>query len=65
MIDKVHGLFYREVDEQFIEGIRRVLNDDRLAEELGKNAYSLAKRYDWRVIGEKLYNIYKKVLQDC
>jgi len=65
IINKVHGLFYREVDEQFIEGIRRVLNDDRLAEELGKNAYSLAKRYDWRVIGEKLYNVYKKVLQDC
>jgi len=64
MKNKIHGLFYKEVNEEFIEGVRSVLNGDRLTEELGKNAYSLAKEYDWKVIGERLYSIYKKALQN-
>jgi glycosyltransferase involved in cell wall biosynthesis len=60
MINGIHGLFYKEVNKEFIEGIRRILNDDQLAKELGKNAYLLAKKYDWKVIGERLYSIYRK-----
>jgi glycosyltransferase involved in cell wall biosynthesis len=62
MANGVHGLFFERVDKNFIEGIKRVLNDSRLAEELGQNARMFAKKYDWTAIGKKLYEQYLKLV---
>lgn len=58
MVNNVHGPFYKYVNEGFVSGIRRLLKCDELAEELGRNAKQLAKKYDWRAIGKKLYETY-------
>jgi len=58
--DGVHGLFYRKVNEDFIEGIRKLLKNDQLAYKLGKNARFFVKRYDWSTIDKKLYEVYSK-----
>ena len=62
MKDGVHGLFYRKVDDNFIGGIKQVLKNERLAEELGRNAKKLAEKHDWNVIGDRLYTMYSKLL---
>jgi len=58
MSNKVHGLFYKSVNEEFVNGIRSLLNCDQLVQELGWNAKQLARRYDWTLIGKKLYETY-------
>jgi len=62
MSDKVHGLFYKSVNEEFISGIRRLLKCDQLAQELGWNARQLARKYDWTLIGKKLYETYCRLI---
>jgi len=64
MLNNVHGLFYRNVSEEFVDGIRRLLKCDQLAQKLGSNAREIAKKYDWTVIGKKLYDIYSELLTD-
>jgi glycosyltransferase involved in cell wall biosynthesis len=54
----VHGLFYRNVNDKYVKGIKLLLEDDLLVKELGRNAQELAKRYDWNVIGKRLYESY-------
>jgi len=63
MINSVHGFFCNDIDENFIRGIRLLLEDKQLACKLGENAKALAKKFDWHVIGEKLYRIYEKILE--
>jgi len=58
MINGVHGLFRSDVDEGFVKWIRLLLKDDRFAQKFGRNAKQLAEKYDWRVIGRELYEIY-------
>jgi len=58
MVNNVHGLFYEDVNEDFVSGIRLLLNDNQLAQELGRNAKQLAKKYDWHLIGKELYKTY-------
>lgn len=62
MVNGIHGLFYKDVDEKFVDGIKRLLRDDLLARKLGESAFQLAKKYDWSVIGKKLYNTYKSLV---
>jgi glycosyltransferase involved in cell wall biosynthesis len=62
MFNKVHGLFYKSVNEEFISGIRRLLKCDQLAQELGWNARQLARKYDWTLIGKKLYETYCRLI---
>ncbi|MEM2181033.1 MAG: glycosyltransferase family 4 protein [Nitrososphaeria archaeon] len=62
MNNKIHGLFYKNVDEYFIDGIRTLLKDIWLSKELGSNAKKYAKKYDWSLIGRCLYDIYKLLL---
>jgi glycosyltransferase involved in cell wall biosynthesis len=62
MFNNVHGLFYKSVNEEFISGIRRLLKCDQLARELGWNARQLARKYDWTLIGKKLYETYCRLI---
>jgi len=62
MENEIHGLFYGDVNDDFIRGIKQVLKNDQLAEELGRNARKLAEKYDWNVIGKKLYEAYLKLI---
>jgi len=58
MVNGVQGLFHQHVNEDFVNSIRRVLHDERLAEELGRNEREFAKNYNWSLIGKKLYALY-------
>ena len=62
MKNGVHGLFYSEVNNEFIQGVKQLLNDDRLSKELGCNARNFAKIYDWSIIGKTLYKKYLELL---
>ncbi|MHA1684983.1 MAG: hypothetical protein ACTSYD_01110, partial [Candidatus Heimdallarchaeaceae archaeon] len=62
MFNNVHGLFYKNVNEEFVSGIRRLLKCDQLAQKLGSSARQLARKYDWAVIGKKLYETYCKLI---
>jgi glycosyltransferase involved in cell wall biosynthesis len=43
--------------EDFAKCIRKILRDTKLAEKLAENGYLFAKKYDWKIIGEKLLRI--------
>ena len=62
-VDKVHALLFRHVGAEFIEAIRRILSNDQLADMLGSNAKKLAAKFDWSVIGSKLYDKYTSLLE--
>ena len=62
MENGIHGLFYRDVNDNFIEGVKQVLKNDRLAKELGRNARKLAEKYNWATIGKNLYEIYSRLV---
>lgn len=62
MVNKIHGLFYKKIDTNLIDGIRLVLNNDQLAKDLGQNARTLSHMYDWSLIVEKLYKAYLNLL---
>jgi glycosyltransferase involved in cell wall biosynthesis len=62
MTAKVHGLFYKNCDDEFVKGIKLLLRDNSLAKELGINAQRLAKKYDWYTIGKRLYDFYNSIL---
>ncbi|MHA1832770.1 MAG: glycosyltransferase family 4 protein [Candidatus Baldrarchaeia archaeon] len=62
VINEIHGLFFKDVDDHFLNGIQRVISDDELSYKLGENAGKLASKYDWSVISSKLYNLYKSLV---
>jgi len=39
-----------------------LLKCDQLAQELGWNARQLARKYDWTLIGKKLYETYCRLI---
>ena len=60
-----HGLdclLSERVDSEFIDNIRRVQGDARLAERLAGSARRLSERYSWPLIAEKLYTIYREMV---
>lgn len=51
-----------ETGQEFIQGIRTLLSDEKMSDYVAKNARSLIeKEYDWDQIGEKMKNLF---LQD-
>ena len=60
-----HGrdcLLSDRVDGEFIDNIRRVQGDARLAERLADNARRLSEGYSWSLIAERLCKIYRDVV---
>ena len=64
IVNYVHGLFYKDINKDFVDGIRRLLNNDQSTEELGRNARKFVKNYDWAIIGKKLYKVYLEQLDN-
>lgn len=59
----VHVLIANSVEE-FSDNIIRLLKNKELALKMGKAARQFViMKYDWRVIGEKLNEVYKKLIQ--
>jgi glycosyltransferase involved in cell wall biosynthesis len=61
-VNAVHALLFKDVEEDFINAIKKVLLDDAFAEKLGSNAKQLALKFDWKEIGSKLYDKYASLL---
>ena len=62
IIDKFNALLFNEVNDDYINAIKKVLIDKSFAEKLGCNAKILAQRFDWKDIGNKLYKKYLSLL---
>lgn len=63
-----HGrdcLLSERVDGEFIDNIKRVQGDPGLAETLAGNARRLSEGYFWSLIAERLYKIYRDVLDEA
>ena len=60
--NELDALLLREVGERFVLAVKRLVLDQKLCDELGSNAKKLAATYDWRVIGQDLYNAYVKLV---
>lgn len=58
MINGVHGIFHFDVNEVFVDSIRKLMDNESLAKEIGRNNIELARLFDWTVIGKKLYTTY-------
>jgi len=60
-----HAIIVDDIDDDFIAGIRYLIerNDER--KRIGDNARALAEaKYDWRIIGENLENLYRTLVPE-
>jgi glycosyltransferase involved in cell wall biosynthesis len=46
--------------EEFVENVRRLLNDEGLRKRLGMRARKLAENFTWEKQGEKLVRLYER-----
>ncbi len=60
--DKKHLLIAKN-DNEFIENILLLLENVQLRKELGRNAFELAKSYDWKNIAQQRQNVYLKLMK--
>ena len=51
-----------ENKEEFIGNVKRLLEDDELRRRLGENARRLVKNFTWEKQGEKLVNMYRRLI---
>ena len=52
-------------EEQLADSIIKLLLDENFARKMGNNGKKIARNYDWRVIAEKIENVYKRVINEC
>ena len=58
-----HALIVDDVNEEFIDAIKYLIDNEQEREIIGANARRLAEEeYDWDKIGEKLDKLYKRIL---
>jgi glycosyltransferase involved in cell wall biosynthesis len=50
--------------DEFVENVRRLLEDENLRRRLGENARRLAKEFTWEKQGKKLVKIYEEFIED-
>ncbi|NVM03482.1 MAG: hypothetical protein HWN67_14230 [Candidatus Helarchaeota archaeon] len=48
--------------EELHEKIKILLDDEQLTSEMGEKSRELAQQYDFKIVGEKLINLYKEFL---
>lgn len=58
-----HVIIVDDVNEEFIESIKYLVENQKERERLGRNARKLAEeKYEWRKIGKKLNMLYEKII---
>ena len=61
-----HALIVDDVNEEFIDAIKYLIDNEQERERIGANARRLAEEeYDWDKIGEKLDGLYRKILMEA
>jgi len=59
-----HAIILDDVNEEFIAAIEYLINNEKVRKKIGANARRLAEEeYDWNKIGEKLDELYKRLLE--
>ena len=60
-----HAIIADDVNEEFIDAIKYLIDNEQERERIGANARRLAeKEYDWDKIGEKLNALYKRIVAE-
>ncbi|BBL68214.1 polysaccharide biosynthesis protein [Methanoculleus chikugoensis] len=58
-----HAIIVDDIDEEFIAGIRYLIDDKDERKRIGDNARALAEaKYDWRIIGGNLEDLYRTLV---
>ncbi|KAF5081926.1 glycosyltransferase family 4 protein [Methanoculleus horonobensis] len=58
-----HAIIVDDIDEEFIAGIRYLIENKDERKRIGDNARALAEaKYDWRIIGGKLEDLYRTLV---
>jgi glycosyltransferase involved in cell wall biosynthesis len=63
-VNNYNALLYDKVDDAFIDGIKRVLRDEKLRSKISFNAKKTAQKYDWNKIASHLLEIYEDMLRN-
>jgi glycosyltransferase involved in cell wall biosynthesis len=48
--------------EELAHAIKRVLTDDRMRNQMGKNGRAFAEQHDWAIVAEQTENLYRRAL---
>jgi len=48
--------------EELAHAIKRVLTDDRMRSQMGKNGRAFAEQHDWSIVAEQTENLYRRAL---
>jgi len=60
-----HAIIVNDVNEEFIDALKYLIDTEKERERIGANARKLAEEeYDWDKIGEKLDKIYRRILEE-
>ena len=60
-----HAIIVDDIDEDFIAGIRYLIEHKDERKRIGENARALAEaKYDWRIIGGKLEDVYRTLVPE-
>lgn len=60
-----HAIIVDDVDEDFIAGIRYLIENEEERKRIGDNARKLAEaKYDWQIIGEELEDLYQTLVPE-
>ena len=61
-----HAIIVDDVNEEFIDAIKYLIDNEQERKRIGANARRLAEEeYDWDKIGEKLDGLYRKILMEA
>ena len=61
---EVHAKVCEEVNDCFIDSLKELLSDEKLANEMGSAAMEYAKRFDWKRVTKGITDIYSKILDE-
>ena len=60
----VHAKVCEEVNDCFIDSLKELLSDEKLANEMGSASMEYAKRFDWNFVTKGIIDIYSKILDE-
>lgn len=59
--DRINGIFFKNKDPKDLsEKIKELIENKSLREKITKNGILFAKKFDWKIIAEKVERVYKK-----
>ena len=61
-IDKYNALLFDRIDDEFVDGMKKALSDEKLRSQIGGNALRTAQQHDWHRIAQNLLREYKGAL---